>query len=50
MREHGDSAVEEMAATIEELRAEIREMNLLDLVRGISDERTQKRIKETNSP
>ncbi len=50
MREHGDSAVEEMAATIEELRAEIKDMNLLELVRGISDDRTKKRIKETNSP
>ena len=49
MREHGDSALEEMAATIEELRAEIRDMNLLDLVRGISDDRVKKRIKEEDS-
>lgn len=50
MREHGDSAMEEMAATIDELRAEIRDMNLLDLVRGISDDRTSKRIKEKDNP
>lgn len=50
MREHGDSAMEEMAATIDELRAEIRDMNLLDLVRGISDDRTSKRIKKEDNP
>ena len=49
MREHGDSAIEEMAATIDELRAEIRDMNLLDLVRGISDDRTSKRIKKEDN-
>jgi uncharacterized protein YaaN involved in tellurite resistance len=48
MREHGDSAMEEMAATIEELRAEIRDMNLLDVIRGISDDRTSKRIKASD--
>lgn len=50
MREHGDSAMEEMAATIEELRAEIKEMNLLEVIRGISDDRTRKRTKETDNP
>jgi hypothetical protein len=49
MREHGDSAMEEMAATIEELRAEIKEMNLLEVIRGMSDDRTRKRIKETDN-
>jgi hypothetical protein len=50
MREHGDNAMEEMAATIEELRAEIREMNLIDVIRGLSDERTKKRLEKTDSP
>ena len=49
MREHGDSAMEEMAATIEELRAEIREMNLLEVIRGMSDDRTRKRIKASDN-
>ena len=49
MREHGDSAMEEMAATIEELRAEIRDMNLLEVIRGMSDDRTRKRIKASNN-
>lgn len=49
MREHGDSAIEEMAAEIEDLRAQIREMNLLEVIRGMSDDRTNKRLKASNS-
>lgn len=49
MREHGDSAVEEMTKEIEDLRSQIKEMNLLEVIRGMSDDRTRKRIKASNN-
>lgn len=48
MREHGDSAIEEMTKEIEDLRSQIREMNLLDVIRGMSDDRTKKRLKASD--
>ena len=44
MREHGDSALEEMTKEIEDLRAQIKDMNLLEVIRGMSDDRTKKRL------
>ena len=49
MREHGDSAIEEMTKEIEDLRAQIRDMNLLEVIRGMSDDRTAKRLKASNN-
>ena len=49
MREHGDSAVEEMTKEIEDLRAQIKDMNLLEVIRGMSDDRTRKRIKASDN-
>lgn len=49
MREHGDSAIDEMAAEIKDLKAEIKELNLLDVIRGMSDDRTNKRLKASDS-
>ena len=49
MREHGDSAIEEMTKEIEDLRAQIRDMNLLEVIRGMSDDRTNKRLKASNN-
>lgn len=49
MREHGDSALEEMTKEIEDLRAQIKDMNLLEVIRGMSDDRTSKRIKASDN-
>jgi dTDP-4-amino-4,6-dideoxygalactose transaminase len=49
MREHGDSAIEEMTREIEDLRAQIRDMDLLNVIRGMSDDRTAKRLKASNN-
>lgn len=49
MREHGDSAIEEMTKEIEDLRAQIRDMNLLEVIRGMSDDRTAKRLKASDN-
>jgi uncharacterized protein YaaN involved in tellurite resistance len=48
MREHGDSALEEMTKEIEDLRAQIKDMNLLEVILGMSDDRTSKRIKASD--
>ena len=49
MREHGDSAIEEMTKEIEDLRAQIRDMDLLNVIRGMSDDRTNKRLKASDN-
>lgn len=43
LREHGDKEAEMQTQLLKEIRDELLQMNLMDVIRGISDDRTAKR-------